>query len=159
MLHANQHYTIAPAINTVEHSGRSTMEPVNFGYSMKNVPVHSNKDYLMRLIMSTEKFVRAIRWRTYFFLNPPTNSKQKDTYGFNSTKTAPNITEINTFEDQLLEMIRNIRFKDNHNPFQRTRIRVQAQKETPPVQCIIVKFYCIYKSHNIILCLINCLCN
>ena len=39
-----------------------------------------------------------------------------------------------------------------------TGIRVQAQKETPPVQCIIVKFYCIYKSQNIILCLINCLC-
>ena len=58
-------------------------------------------------------------WRTHFYLNPPTTAKEKKTYGFNSTKPAPNIPELNQFEEELLKLIQSIDFNKTNNPFQR----------------------------------------
>ena len=56
------------------------LEEVNFGYSMKNVSLPSQKEYILQLIHSVEKFVRNLRWRTYFFLNPQ-ERQQKEKFG------------------------------------------------------------------------------
>ena len=40
----------------LEHSS-DRMEQVNFNYSMKNIPISTEKDYLIELIYSVEKFV------------------------------------------------------------------------------------------------------
>ena len=60
------------SMQLVEHSTSwELVEQVNFGYSMKKVPVHSNKDYMMRLIKSTEKFVRHTHTHIHCFLTMP----------------------------------------------------------------------------------------
>ena len=61
------------------------MEKVNFNYSMKNVSLPSQKEYLLELIHSVEKFVRNLRWRAYFYLNPQ-QKPQKEKYDFRSLR-------------------------------------------------------------------------
>ena len=95
------------------------MEQVNLGYSTKNIPLPSKKDYLQRLISSTEKFIRSIRWRTYFYLNPAKKTSKKETYGFTTTRTPPKCRELNEFEDGLLNLVQNIEFKHVETKFQK----------------------------------------
>ena len=46
------------------------MEQVKFEYLMKNIPIPPKQEYLIELIRSVEIFVKNIRWRAFFFLNP-----------------------------------------------------------------------------------------
>ena len=49
---------------------------INFNYSMKNIPIPSRDEYLMQLIYSTEKFVRNLRWKCFFFLHPEKRGRE-----------------------------------------------------------------------------------
>ena len=72
---------------------------------------------LQRLIEKTEQFLRRMRWKAHFFLNPDTTSFSKETYGFKSTKNPPPIQELKDFEDDMLRMIQSVKFKQVNNPF------------------------------------------
>ena len=87
------------------------MEKFNIGYSTKNIPLPSQNDFLQRLIEKTEQFLRRMRWKAYFFLNPDTSTSSKDTYGFKSTKNPPPIDELKDFEDDMLKMVQSTKFK------------------------------------------------
>ena len=52
-----------------------------------------------------------MRWKAHFYLNPDTNGKQKETFGFNSRNTPPQVSAMLNFEKRLLSMIENIKFK------------------------------------------------
>ena len=93
------------------------MEKFNISYSTKNIPLPSRKDYLQRLIEKTEQFLRRMRWKAHFFLNPDTTSSTKETYGFKSTKNPPPVEELKDFEDDMLKMIQSVKFKQVNNPF------------------------------------------
>lgn len=93
------------------------MEKLNLGYSTKNIPIPSEKDYLRRLIEKTEQFLRRMRWKAHFFLNPCQASSCKETYGFKSTKNPPPIDELKEFEDGMLNIIQSTRFKPVNNSF------------------------------------------
>ena len=93
------------------------MEKFNISYSTKNIPLPSRSDYLQRLIEKTEQFLRRIRWKAYFFLNPDTTSSSKETYGFKSTKNPPPIEELKDFENDMLKMIQSVKFKQVNNSF------------------------------------------
>ena len=93
------------------------MEKFNISYSTKNIPLPSHNDYLQRLIEKTEQFLRRMRWKTHFFLNPDTTSSTKETYGFKSTKNPSPIEELKDFEDDMLKMIQSVKFKQVNNPF------------------------------------------
>ncbi len=93
------------------------MEKLNFDYSVKNIPIPSRNDYLQRLIEKTEQFLRRMRWKAFFFLNPDTPSSSKNTYGFKSAKNPPPIDELKEFEDGMLHMIQSTKFKTVNNPF------------------------------------------
>ena len=60
-----------------------------------------------------------MRWKAFFFLNPNVGINKKETFGFTSKKTPPQITEILNFEKRLLQMIANIRFRKVNCSFQR----------------------------------------
>ena len=95
------------------------LENVNFGYSLKNIPIPSNQEYLLELINSSEVFVNSLRWHCYFFLNPDKKPNAKETYGFKSTKSAPKVKELVEFENQMFELCRNIEFDNGYtNSFQ-----------------------------------------
>ena len=93
------------------------MEKFNIDYSTKNIPLPSKNDYLQRLIEKTELFLRRMRWKAHFFLNPSTASSSKLTYGFKSTKNPPPIDELKDFEDDMLNMIQSTKFNQVTNPF------------------------------------------
>ena len=93
------------------------MERFNLSYSTKNIPLPSRNDYLQRLIEKTEQFLRRMRWKAYFFLNPDTTPCSKETYGFKSTKNPPPIEELKDFEDDMLKMIQSVKFKQVNSPF------------------------------------------
>lgn len=95
------------------------MERVNLGYSTKNIPIPKFSEYQKCLIMRTENFMRAIRWRTFFYLNPEIRAEPGEKYGFKSTKSPPYILELKQFEDGMLELVRSIKCKRISNPFQR----------------------------------------
>ena len=46
------------------------MEQINFGVSTKNIPIPDLAEYRVQMIHSVNKFVRNIRWKSHFALNP-----------------------------------------------------------------------------------------
>ena len=95
----------------------SVMEKFSVNYSTKNIPFPSQNDYRQRLIEKTEQFLRRMRWKAYFFLNPSTISNTKDTYGFNSAKNPPPVEELKEFENSMLKMVQSTKFKHINSPF------------------------------------------
>ena len=86
------------------------MEKLNFNYSIKNIPLPSPNEYLQRLIEKSESFLRNMRWKAYFFLNPRSTTASKDTYGFKSTKNPPPIDDLKQFENDMMKMIQSVKF-------------------------------------------------
>ncbi len=101
----------------VEHS-KNNMEPVNLGYSTKNIPIVQPKEYLKCLVEKTESFLRRVRWKAYHFLKPTQPEAAKETFGFNTTKSPPPIKELEAFESKMLSLVQRVQFKTHHNKFQ-----------------------------------------
>ena len=85
---------------------------------MKNVSLPSQKEYLISLISSVETFVKNLRWRCFFFLNPQAEPS-KENYEFKSLRQAPKIKELQKLEDALYEMVKHVEFRKFSNEFQR----------------------------------------
>ena len=94
------------------------LEKFEFGYSMKNVSLPSQKEYVLSLISSVETFVKNLRWRSFFFLNPQ-EKPTKNNHGFKSLKAAPKIKELQKLEDSLHDLVKNVKFRKYSNQFQR----------------------------------------
>ena len=86
------------------------MEQVNFNYSLKNIPIPTEKEYLIELISSINIFIANVKWRCFHFQNP-TNSNRKETFGFKTTSPPPSIFELKQFEQELYDIVKNIKFK------------------------------------------------
>ena len=86
------------------------MEQVNFDYSLKNIAIPTQKEYLIELISSVNIFIANIKWRCFHFLNP-VNNKQKETFGFKTTNPPPSIAELKEFENELHDLVKNVKFK------------------------------------------------
>ena len=91
------------------------LEKVNLGYSLKNIPIPSNQEYLLEFINSSETLVTTFRWESFFFLNPNKKPSPKETYNFKSTKTAPKVKELCHFENRMFELCRDIQFDNSYN--------------------------------------------
>ena len=105
------------------------MEVTNFGYSVKNIPIPTQTAYLKKTILQTEKLCRRMRWRAYFYLNPEAKTRDKNTYGFNSTRASPQVNELHNFEKKLLSMIKNIKFQPIRCTFQK-QLAADIRKNT-----------------------------
>ena len=87
------------------------MDQVKFNFSLKNIPIPCEKDYLLELIFSVGTFVLNLRFRTWHFLNPSENRNEKETFNFKTTKPAPSVAELKEFEDDLYELVANVKFR------------------------------------------------
>ena len=88
-------------------------QPIRFelNYSLKNIPLPSPKEYTTRLIEMTEKFLKRMRWKAYFFLKGSQEDNSRDSkWGFKSRKCPPQVEELKPFEDDILRMVENIDF-------------------------------------------------
>lgn len=97
------------------------MEKLNFDYSLKNISIPSQKEYLTELIHSTEKFYRNFQFKVWHFLNPSESAK-KETYGFRTIKAPPRSPELEQLGIRLQNMIRDVEFRHFDNSFQ-TKLR------------------------------------
>ena len=94
------------------------MEKLNLGYSLKNIPIPTENNYLKLLIARTEQFIQKMRWRAFFYLNPDLKQEVKETFGFKSSRTAPQVKELTPFENDLLQVISKVKFSKHRTEFQ-----------------------------------------
>ena len=88
------------------------------GYSLKNIPIHTNKKYTISLISKAEHFLKRMRWKALFADNDEEKKESKENFGFKTAKTPPQHDLLNAFEDDIYELMRSIEFSNSKSPFQ-----------------------------------------
>ena len=58
------------------------------------------------------------RWKANFFLKGEKNQENTNHFGLSSNKTPPTILELKPFEEDVLKLLENIKFRDTKNHFQ-----------------------------------------
>ena len=109
------------------------MEHIDFGYSLKNIPIPSKNTYIYKLIDKTEKVIKRMRWKAFFFEkdekerekgnnnNDNDNTEQEECQPvFKTRKCPPQQADMKEFESDLLKMIENIEFRKTSNEFSNT---------------------------------------
>ena len=98
------------------------MEQTKFNYSMKNIPTPLVKVYMKHLVEKVESVVKRMRWKAFFFLKgeecdeEPTWSHM---FGFKTRRCPPQIEGMRRFEDDMLHLVENIKFRDVRDSFQK----------------------------------------
>ena len=67
---------------------------------------------MKQLLDKTENFIGRLRWATDVYLFPEKYARQKETYGFRTTKTAPSSPLLKSFEDEVYELLANLEFHE-----------------------------------------------
>ena len=95
------------------------MEKINLGYFIKNIPIPSERTYLLQLMGTV---ITRMRWKAIHFNNSDSkdNNIEENTewYGLKSPCSPRQIKELIPFENDLVELIRNIKFRKIRNTFQ-----------------------------------------
>ena len=94
------------------------MRQFRFDYSLKNIPIPSQDAYLRNLIEKVENVLKRMRWKAHFFLKGDKISDQNNPFGLPSNKTPPTILEMKSFENDVINLIENIKFRNAENQFQ-----------------------------------------
>ena len=94
------------------------MEQVRFNYSMKNIPIPPRNSYIKSLIEKTESVIKRMRWKAFLYDKPDTDNTDRK-FGFKSRKCPPQNENMVKFESDLLDMIKNIEFRNTRDQFQR----------------------------------------
>ena len=79
------------------------------------------------MISKVEKFVHNLRWKSLFYLNPTEKPNPKQTFGFKSIAPAPAVSELKEFEDELILLVKNIKFGRKPNHFQQ-KLKLDEKK-------------------------------
>ena len=97
------------------------MEKLNFGYSLKNIPTPNERTYKLKLIEKIELLIKHMRWKAIFFTNrnsKPSNNTAEAKFGSKSNQCPPQVKELMAFEDDLIKLVKEIRFRKVKNQFQ-----------------------------------------
>ena len=95
-----------------------TIRPVSLGYSLKNIPVPTKKEYTMKLLSTVEDVVKSMPWKALFTLKGASDETSKKTYSFKSTNCPPQIEELRALEDDMYSMVENVSFRRAPNQLQ-----------------------------------------
>ena len=128
-------FDFSKCTSTEAKANSLNLKKKTFNFSMKNIPIPSENSYMKDLIYRTEDFLIRVRWRALFFLKNEEEKKkqkhtnaednfentkiQKETFGFRTSKNPPAIKELAKFENDIWEMVENVRFSKYRNSFQR----------------------------------------
>ena len=101
------------------------MDSTDFRYPMKNIPLPSEDSYKYKLIAKTEQLLKQMRWKAFFFektvshnnSNNNTTSDNQNKYNLKSRRCPPQIEGLKNFENDLIKMIENIKFKNISDNF------------------------------------------
>ena len=136
------------------------MEKTDISYSLKNVPLPSKNAYINALVPKVTSFIQRLRWRAHFFIqnrkrkrltnndtesdSEEENESSKETFGFNTSKSAPPIPALSNFENDLYNTISNLKFNNQKKPFQ-----IQLQKDVDTINKSTKAFTLADKTNNV----------
>ena len=99
------------------------MESINFRYSMKNVLLATKNQYIYKLIEKVEIVLKRMRWKALFFDNTNDNNNTNNTntntqnsnqnprkFTFKSRNCPPQMPGMKEFEEDVYNMVKNIKF-------------------------------------------------
>ena len=92
------------------------MEKLSFGYSLKNIPIPSEKSYKLKLMEKTEMIIKRMRWKAIFSECEEQNTTARNAYGLKSFKCPSQVKELLNFESDLIDLIKNVEFDKNYRP-------------------------------------------
>ena len=99
------------------------MEKLNFGYSLKNIPTPDEKSCKLGLLEKIDIFIKKIHWGAILFINNNKNvtedHKQGFSYGLKSGRSPPQVKDLIQFEDDLVRIIKALKFCKVKNNFQK----------------------------------------
>ena len=84
---------------------------------MKNIPLLSEKLYKTILIEKVELLIKRMRWKTHLHENSRFNTSNPLNYIFKSSKCPAQHKDLIQFENDLLELIKSVKFKKVKNQF------------------------------------------
>ena len=88
-----------------------------------------------------------MRWKAHFYINGPVNSANGKKFGLPSKNRAPPVNELKAFEDDLVNMINNLSFRNVSDPFLNTiNEDLKAVKSSDQVLIFADKTRNIYKT-------------
>ena len=94
------------------------MRQFRFDYSLKNIHIPSQDAYLRNLIEKVQSVVKRMCWKAHFVLKGDKISDQNSPFGLPSNKTPPTFLEMKSFENDVINLIGNIKFRNEQNQFQ-----------------------------------------
>ena len=110
------------------------MQKLNFGYSLKKIPTPDEKSYKLRLLEKIEIFIKKMRWRTIFFINKNKKAtedhKQGFSYGLKNVRSPPHVKDLIQFEDDLVRIVKELKFRKVKNNFQKILCEHMKQVQT-----------------------------
>ena len=93
-------------------------------HSIKNIPNAKNEEYKEKLIEKTQHLVRRMRWKAKFFEDENNvATEEHDNYGFKTTRLPKPVDNLKAFEEDLINMVKNVEFKTNRSRFQSELIK------------------------------------
>ena len=93
------------------------MEPIQLGYSFRNIRVGGKHPYLCKLYEQASRFINRIRWKTFWYKKgrdkcDPTNELDKV---FPTKRSAPGDEDLTGFESDFYDLLENIEFRRYRN--------------------------------------------
>lgn len=117
------------------------MNPLDFNYSLKNIPISDKNAYVVRLFDMTSKFINRMRWRAKHFNDHRNNIEEPKEESnpfdgiFPCRYSAPECDLLIPFETDLWKMVNSVKFRDVRSKFQAT-LRNKVKEITAPNKAI-----------------------
>ena len=108
------------------------MRQFRFDYSLKNIPIPSQDAYLRSLIQKVESVLKRMRWKAHFYLKGEKKPTKNNSFGLPSSKSPPTVSEIKSFELDVLKLVENIQFRHIKDQFQQTLANDLKKVKTSP---------------------------
>ena len=101
------------------------MERFNLHYSVKNIPIPTEKQYKLQLMEKIETFIKRIRWKAFYYELNNNNDEPheeentvRETYGLKSPNCPPPIKDLMEFENDLFDIVKKLKFRKVRCEFQ-----------------------------------------
>ena len=85
---------------------------------MKNIPIPSKSLYQLKVIDKFESVIKRIRWEAHFFMIGNVIKCDKGSSSFKSKNCRSQIKELESFEKDLLDIEKSIKFRNINKKFQ-----------------------------------------
>ena len=92
------------------------MEKASLGYCIKNIPIPTQKSYLLELMEKIEIVIKIMRWKGIHFRENEDNKTKAE--WLKSLSSLRPMKELTPLENDLISLVQNIKFRNVKNHFQ-----------------------------------------